>query len=287
MMRRILVSAGGASGDLYASLAVEGVRPKVLDCQFFGGTGPRLRAAGVDTIVDAKSLAVVGLAEVVSHIPRIYNEYRKLLTAADQRQPDLALLTDSPDFHLRIARKLRRKRIPVVYLVAPQAWAWRKGRVSVMRETLERLLCIFPFEEEFFSRLGVPATYIGHPLAGLVRPSLTREEFFRKHRLAAGRPLITVLPGSRGGEAARHLPALLDAADRLYRQRALNLVLPASSTTGVEFFRARIGNSPVSVINGESWDAIAHADVALAASGTVTVEAARSEEHTSELQSHS
>ena len=273
-MRRILVSAGEASGDLYASLVVEELRRMLSDCQFFGCTGPRLRAAGVDTIVDAKSLAVVGLAEVVSHIPRIYNEYRKLLTAADQRQPDLALLTDSPDFHLRIARKLRRKRIPVVYLVAPQAWAWRKGRVSVMRETLERLLCIFPFEEEFFSRLGVPATYIGHPLAGLVRPSLTREEFFRKHRLAAGRPLITVLPGSRGGEAARHLPALLDAADRLYRQRALNLVLPASSTTGVEFFRARIGNSPVSVINGESWDAIAHADVALAASGTVTVEAA-------------
>ena len=117
----------------------------------------------------------------------------------------------------------------MVYLVAPQVWAWRKGRIPGMRRTIRRLLCIFPFEEEFFTREGVAATYIGHPLAGLVRPTLSREEFFRKHRLAASRPLVTVLPGSRRGEAARHLPALLDAVDRLYQDKALNLVLPASS----------------------------------------------------------
>jgi lipid-A-disaccharide synthase len=143
-----------------------------------------------------------------------------------------------------------------------------------MRRTIRRLLCIFPFEEEFFRRAGVNATYIGHPLAGLIRPSLTRDEFFRKHRLAAGRPLVTVLPGSRRGEAARHLPALLDAADRLYREQAVNLVLPASAHTGVAFFRERLGGSPILAIEGESWDALAHADLALAASGTVTVEAA-------------
>jgi len=274
MVRTILVSAGEASGDLYAALVVEELRRIWPDCRFFGCTGPRLRAAGVETVVDAASLAVVGLAEVVSHIPRIYREYKKLLAAAGDRKPDLALLTDSPDFHLRVAHKLHARGIPVVYLVAPQAWAWRKGRVKSMRQTIRRLFCIFPFEEEFFSSLEVPATYIGHPLAGLVQPSLTKEEFFRKHRLAAGRPLITVLPGSRRGEAARHLPALLDAADRLYREKALNLVLPASTTTGVEFFRTRIASSPISIINGESWDALAHADLALAASGTVTVEGA-------------
>jgi lipid-A-disaccharide synthase len=143
-----------------------------------------------------------------------------------------------------------------------------------MRRTLQRLLCIFPFEEEFFTREGVNATYIGHPLAGRVRPSLSREEFFRKHRLAAGRPIVTVLPGSRRGEAARHLPALLDAVDRLYREQAVNVVLPASATTGAAFFLERTGSSPIRVLEGESWDAMAHADVALAASGTVTVEAA-------------
>jgi lipid-A-disaccharide synthase len=274
MGRNILVSAGEASGDLYASLVVRELRRIWPDAAFFGSTGPLLRAAGVETVVDAASLAVVGLLEVVTHIPRIYGEYRKLLAAARARKPDLAILTDSPDFHLRAARRLHRQGVPVVYLVAPQAWAWRKGRVKSMRRTLRRLLCIFPFEEEFFTREGVNATYIGHPLAGRVRPSLSREEFFRKHRLAGGRPLVTVLPGSRRGEAARHLPALLDAVDRLYREQAVNVVLPASATTGAAFFLERTGSSPIKVLEGESWDAMAHADVALAASGTVTVEAA-------------
>jgi lipid-A-disaccharide synthase len=113
----------------------------------------------------------------------------------------------------------------VVYLVAPQVWAWRKGRLRQMRRTLRHLLCIFPFEEEFFRNQGVSATYIGHPLAAAVRPSLTRDDFFKKHRLPAGRPLVAVLPGSRRGEAARHLPVLVDAIERLYREHALNFVL--------------------------------------------------------------
>ena len=244
------------------------------DAEFFGCTGPRLRKAGVRTVVDAASLAVVGLLEVVTHIPRIYGEYRKLLAEADRQKPDLAILTDSPDFHLRVARRLFLRGIPVVYLVAPQVWAWRKGRIRTIRRYIRRLLCIFPFEEQFFAHERVSASYIGHPLSGIVRPSLTRDEFFRKHRLAPGRPLVSVLPGSRRGEAARHLPALLDAAERLYREKAVNLVLPASATTGVGFFREKIGRSPIKVIEGESWDAMAHADLALAASGTVTVEAA-------------
>jgi lipid-A-disaccharide synthase len=273
-MRKILVSAGEASGDLYASLVVEELRKLQPAADFFGCTGPRLRTAGVRTVVNAASLAVVGLIEVVGHIPRIYGEYRKLLRAAEAERPQLAILTDSPDFHLRVARKLHRQGVPVIYLVAPQAWAWRKGRVREMRRTVRRLLCIFPFEEEFFTRYGVPTTYIGHPLAGLVHPALTRSDFFRKHRLAPERPLISVLPGSRRGEAARHLPALLEAVDRIYREHAVNFVLPASATTGTAFFQERMGRSPVRVIEGESWDALAHSDLALAASGTVTVEAA-------------
>ncbi len=274
MGRKILVSAGEASGDLYASLVVEQIRKRLPDAEFFGCTGPRLRAAGVETVVDAASLAVVGLLEVVRDIPRIWGEYRKLVGAAKERRPEAAILTDSPDFHLRVARRLHKQGVPVVYLVAPQAWAWRKGRVKTMRAALRRLLCIFPFEEQFFRNEGVDATYIGHPLAGRVRASLSRDEFFKKHRLAAGRPLVVVLPGSRKGEAVRHLPALLDAVDHLYRERAVNVVLPASSTTGAAFFEERIGRSPIKVLEGESWDAMAHGDVALAASGTVTVEAA-------------
>src|SRR5215471_11118275 len=142
-MPRILVSAGEASGDLYASLVVAELARRIPTAEFFGCTGPRLRKAGVRTVVDVASL-------------------------------------------------LYQQGIPVVYLVAPQAWAWRKGRIPGMRRTIRRLLCIFPFEEEFFQREGVAATYIGHPLAGLVRPSLSRETFFQKHRLAAERPLVSV-----------------------------------------------------------------------------------------------
>jgi len=273
-MRKILVSSGEASGDFYASLVVEELRRIYPDAEFFGCTGPRLRAAGVRTIVDAASLAVVGLFEVIADIPRIYGEYRKLLAAARQEAPDLALLTDSPDFHLRVARRLNRQGVPVVYLVAPQVWAWRKGRLPGMRRTIRRLLCIFPFEEEFFRRAGIDTTFIGHPLAGRVHPSMARGDYLMKHRLDPARPLIAVLPGSRCGEAARHLPALMDAVERINRTRAVNVVLPASATTGAAFFEQRIGNSPVKVIEGGSWDAMAHCDLALAASGTVTIEAA-------------
>jgi lipid-A-disaccharide synthase len=274
MRRKILVSAGEASGDLYASLLVAELLRRWPGAEFFGCTGPRMREAGVRTVVDAASLAVVGLLEVVSHIPRIHNEYRKLLAAARAGKPDFAILTDSPDFHLRVARQLKKDDIPVVYLVAPQAWAWREGRLPMMRRTIDRLLCIFPFEEEFFRRRGIAATYIGHPLARRVRPSFTRAEFFRKHRLPESRPLIAVLPGSRRGEASRHLPAICDAVERLYREQAASFVLPASATTGSAFFRERIGRAPIQVIEGESWDALAHCGLALAASGTVTVEAA-------------
>jgi lipid-A-disaccharide synthase len=274
MPRDILISAGEASGDRYAAMLVDELRLLWPDARFFGCAGPRLQRAGVEAVIEAESLAVVGLVEVVGHLPRIWRQYLKLISAVRERRPQLAILTDSPDFHLRLARRLKRQGVPVVYLVAPQVWAWRKGRISGMRRTIGRLLCIFPFEEAFFRAHGLPAWYIGHPLASLVRPALDKADFFRKHRLALGRPLITVLPGSRKGEAARHLPALLDAVERIYRQQATHFLLPASETTGAAFFTERIGRAPIQVIEGETWEAIAHADLALAASGTVTVEAA-------------
>ena len=271
---KLLISAGEASGDEYAAQLVEALRRRLEGLEFFGCAGPRLRAAGVRAVVEAERLAVVGIVEVVAHIPRIYREYRRLVDAALAERPTLAILTDSPDFHLRLARRLHRAGIPVVYLVAPQAWAWRRGRVHLMRRVLTHLLCIFPFEEAFFRGYGVPTTYIGHPLAGRVAPRLTREEFFRKHRLAADRPLIAVLPGSRRGEAERHLPALLDAVRQLSTWRAMNFVLAVSNTTGREFFLKRMADSEVKLVEGETWDALAHADLALVASGTATVEAA-------------
>jgi len=274
MAQRILVSAGEVSGDRYAAMLVDELREHWPDARFFGCAGPRMRRAGVEPVIEAESLAVVGLVEVVAHLPRIWREYRKLVAAARQNRPQLAILTDSPDFHLRLARKLKALGVPVIYLVAPQVWAWRGGRMRVMRRVIDRLLCIFPFEEDFLRRNGIAASYIGHPLAGLVRPALDKAEFFRKHRLTPARQLVTVLPGSRKGESARHMPALIDAIERIYREQATHFLLPASETAGAAFFRQRIGRAPIQVIEGETWDAMAHADLALAASGTVTVEGA-------------
>ena len=274
MPRKILISAGEASGDLYAASLVAKLLQAWPEADFYGCTGPRMRQAGVRTIVDSASLSVVGLVEVLAHIPRIYGEFRKLLAAARQDPPDLAILTDSPDFHLRVASRLKAAGIPVVYLVAPQVWAWRQGRLKPMRRLIDHLLCIFPFEEAFFRSNNIPATYIGHPLSRLVKPSLSKADFLKKHRLPPDRPIIVVLPGSRRGEAARHLGTLLEAVDLLYQSQYASFLLPASATTGAAFFKERIRAAPIQVLEGETWDAIGHADLALAASGTVTVEAA-------------
>jgi lipid-A-disaccharide synthase len=270
---KILVSAGEASGDLYAASLVTALRKRLPEAEFFGCAGPRLRAAGVRAVVESESLAVVGLVEVLAHIPRVYREYRRLVKAARRERPRLAILTDSPDFHLRVARRLKRLGVPVVYLVAPQVWAWRKGRIPMMRRVIDRLLCIFPFEEKFFREHGIPADYIGHPLARLVRPTLSKGDFLAKHGLPADRPLVALLPGSRGGEAARHLPHLIEAAELISRKHNAAFVL-ATSAPGLAHFRERASLASIQVIEGETWDVLAHAELALAASGTVTVEAA-------------
>jgi lipid-A-disaccharide synthase len=234
-----------------------------------------MQAAGVEPVVDARSLSVVGLAEVVSHIPRIYKEFRKLKRAARVRRPDVAILTDSPDFHLRLAPHLRALGIPIVYLVAPQVWAWRRGRIRAIRRNVTKLLCIFPFEEDFFRDRQVPAVYIGHPLTKLIRTHSRAQDFRRKHRFAMDRPLVALLPGSRAGEIARHLPALADAVRRMPGiEFALGAPAGFQEKFGSNFFAARTTGVPVRIVEGETWDLIAASDLALAASGTVTVETA-------------
>lgn len=238
-----------------------------------------MRAAGLREVIRAEDLAVVGIAEVVGHLPRIWLRFRELVRAARREKPELAILTDAPDFHFRVAKKLKKLGIPVVYLVAPQVWAWREHRVKTMRRIIDRLLCIFPFEEAFFRDRGVPVTYIGHPLAGRVQPALSREEFFRKHNLPLDRPLVTVLPGSRPSEVLRHVAPLVRAANLLAadshgKDPELSFLLPASPHCGAKFFEEPLAGSRIRAIEGEAWDALAHCDLALAASGTVTVEAA-------------
>ncbi|MEO8027144.1 MAG: lipid-A-disaccharide synthase [Bryobacteraceae bacterium] len=269
MALKILVSAGEASGDLYLSRLVETLQIRHCEAEFFGCAGPRMQTAGVRAVVDAKSLAVVGLVEVIAHLPRIHGEFRKLLASADKHKPDLAILCDSPDFNLRVARQLKKRGIPVVYLVAPQVWAWRENRVRAFPGLIDVLLCIFPFEQSWFRLRGVNATYIGHPLTRIVKP---------RGGVELPADFVAILPGSRPGEVGRHLPALLETV-AILRSRNPNLdfvlALPEGFTARSEpNFSERIRAASIQVIEGATWDVLAQAKVALAASGTVTMEAA-------------
>ncbi len=269
---RILISAGEASGDLYASRVVEALRARHPDAVFFGCAGPRMQAAGVRAIIDMRSISEVGLVEIIRHIPRIWGQFRKLVRAIPAERPDLAILTDAPDFNLRLAKKLR---VPVVYLIAPQAWAWREGRVRTIRATVKRLLCIFPFEPSFFERHGIPTTYIGHPLATVVKPTLDRPAFCEKFGIDPNARIVALLPGSRHGEVARHIPGLLEAAALIQKRVPVTLVMGLPPGFGLDAtFSERIRAASIQVIEGFTWDVLAQSELALAASGTVTVEAA-------------
>ena len=270
----ILVSAGEASGDRYAAGVVSALRRTDSSTRFFGCAGPRMRDAGVDAVVHAEDLAVVGLFEVVRHIPRIHGLFRRLVDVARDVRPDLAILTDAPDFHLRLASKLRRLGVPTVYYVAPQVWAWRPWRVGKIRRLVDQLLVIFPFEEEYFTQRGLQAKFVGHPLSDLARVTLGRDAFFRQHALDPSKPLIALLPGSRRGESLRHLPALQDAVARLEAEGLRQFVLAASATAGGRFFETHWKGPDIRIVENQPQDCIGHADVALVASGSATVETA-------------
>jgi lipid-A-disaccharide synthase len=232
-----------------------------------------MQRAGVRAVVDAASISVVGLVEVITHIPRIWGEYRKLLREARKQRPDIAILTDSPDFHLRLAKRLKKLGIPVIWLIAPQVWAWRKGRVPLMRRTIDQLLCIFPFEPEFFVSNGMEAIYLGHPLTRMVKPSASRSELRRRYGIPEGVPLVALLPGSRKGEVARHLPILLDTAAQTAQaglEPAPKFILAVPPGLNL---KERISGSSIQLQEGQTWDVLACSDLALAASGTVTIEA--------------
>jgi lipid-A-disaccharide synthase len=272
--KTVLVSAGEASGDVYAAALVAELRKRDPDCHFFGCAQPRMKAEGVEAAMDASRLHVVGLVEVLRHLPGIWREYQKLLRATADRRPDFALLVDSPDFHLRLARKLRKQNVPVFYFVAPQAWAWRKSRVYTIRRNVNRLLCIFPFEEQFYRRFGVDCTFVGHPMTRLVRSTTDRQSFFHRHGLTETQPLVALLPGSRPGEIRRHLPDLTALVALTAQRRQLQFVLGAAPEREAAFYWQHGLPESVRIVTNDTWNLIAHADVAMAASGTVATETA-------------
>jgi lipid-A-disaccharide synthase len=253
--------------------------------EFFGVGGDRMRAAGCDTVVDAKDLSVVGITEILSHLPKIYGLYKHLIAEADRRKPDLAIVIDSPAFNWRVARQMKKRGIPTVYYVAPQFWAWRQGRVRLLRDYIDKALVIFPFEEKFYRDRGVDATFVGHPLADLPQPTITREEYARQFGLNPAKPWITLMPGSRRKEIRMNLPAIVDA--RLLLGDEYEYLLPIAPTIDPEFLydvihtdsedpdaRRRRGELPNIKVVPDALPALYHSRAGIIASGTATVEAA-------------
>jgi len=274
----IMISAGEASSDMYAARLATALRART-GAQIFGMGGSRMAEAGVELVADYHEVAVVGITEVLHKIPTVVSVQRRLAREARRRRPALAILVDSPGTHLGVARRLKNAGIPVGYFIGPQIWAWRAGRIRVVKRLVKRMVVIFPFEEKIYRDAGVPVNFVGHPLVDVVRPTMSREEFATKHGLDAAWPIVTLMPGSRRGEIARHFGLLMEACERL-RQNSkagneIQFVHAAAPGLKPELFAPFMRPGlDVTRVEGATYDALAAADCAIVASGTATVEAA-------------
>jgi lipid-A-disaccharide synthase len=256
---------------MYGAQLIAALRSRDPRLEFFGVGGPRMRAAGCDTVVDAKDLSVVGITEILSHLPKIFRLYQHLIAEADKRKPDLAIVIDSPAFNWRVARQMKKRGIPVVYYVAPQFWAWRQGRVRLLRNYIDKALVIFPFEEKFYRERGVDAAFVGHPLADLPLPAIERNEYAKQFHLDPAKYWITLMPGSRIREVRLNLPTILEAASQLGSD--YEFLLPVAPTLDRSFLQNLIGPENVTLVP-DSLPALWHSRAGIVASGTATVEAA-------------
>lgn len=271
-----MISCGEPSGDLYAgALAVE-IRRRVPDAAIFGLGGQRLMAGGGELLADYRGLSVTGLVEALRVVPKSLSVLRRLLDAARSEKPQALVVIDFPDFNFRLASAVRKLGIPVIYYISPQLWAWRKNRMRVMKRVADRVLVIFPFEEEIYREAGVPVEFVGHPLVDLARAQETKDSFLRELNLNPSQPIVALLPGSRVNEVERLLPVMSEAAHQI-----------ADRLPNVQFAIARAPSLDDRLFSKVSWhtvrpvevlartdDVLAVSDVAITASGTATVQAA-------------
>jgi lipid-A-disaccharide synthase len=272
--REVLISAGEASSDMYAAQLATALGART-DATFFGMGGPRMSEAGVELIADYHEVAVVGITEVLHKIPTVIGVQNRLAREAAKRGAALAILVDSPGTHLGVARRLKKNNIPVGYFIGPQVWAWRAGRVRVVKRLVQRMVVIFPFEEKIYRAASVPVDFVGHPLVDTVRSTMSRAEFAAQQRLDAGRPIVTILPGSRPNEIAQNYAQVIAACERIARAGNVQFVHAAAHGLSAEFFaRYAQPTMPIKRVENATYNALAAADCAIVASGTATVEAA-------------
>jgi lipid-A-disaccharide synthase len=277
-----MISCGEASGDLYAGALVEELRRAEPDVRVFGFGGERLASSGAELVDDYRGHTVTGLVEVLTQLPRTYGLYRQLVAAARARRPDVFVAIDFPDFNFRLGQAVHALGIPVVYYISPQLWAWRPGRLETMKRFVDRVLPIFPFEEEVYRRAGMDVEFVGHPLIDLAKATVDRDTFLRAHHLDPNATTVALLPGSRPNELREILPDLMAAARLIQRDiPSVQFVLaraPHLTDALLEPATREAASSasplPLAIVEGRTDDVLAASDVVLTASGTATVQTA-------------
>jgi lipid-A-disaccharide synthase len=273
-MASIFISAGEASGDFYGTQLITEIRKRLPDAIFFGLGGQEMAAAGMDRIVRAEDVAHMGITEVVLHAPYIYSQFQKLKAALRDRHPQLAIMIDFPDVNFRLAKYCHAHGVPVLWLVSPQLWAWKKRRLRWVQRWVTKMLVIFPFEEEFYRQRGVDATFIGHPLADVPMPAISREDYAAAHSLDPGKPWIALLPGSRAKEFHLHYPTMAAAANLL--GAGYEYLVPIASTLDANFALTQIQSAAGPIrpnIVTDARAALRFARASIVASGTATIQA--------------
>ncbi len=275
-MAKILISAGEASGDIHAGALTSAIKEADPTARVFGMGGDALRAAGGEVLFDIKDHGVMGFAEVVKKLPALYSLRNAFGRVMDERRPDCLVVIDYPGFNMKIAAMAKKKGIPVISYISPSAWAWRRGRAKDVAKIVTKVAAIFPFEYDVYKEAGADTVFVGHPLLDIVKPSMEKAEAEKWAGKVPGRKLILLMPGSRAQEIEKMLPDLLSAAKILKEKLNADFAMPRAATIPFAVLQEKItaAGIPVKVTEGHNYDLFSVADLAIATSGTVTLEAA-------------
>ena len=276
-MAKILISAGEASGDIHAAAVTAALKQIDSAIEVFGMGGDALRAAGGEVLFDIKDHGVMGFVEVIKKLPDLFKLRSDFARVMDERQPDCLVVVDYPGFNMKLAKVAHDKGIPVVSYIAPSAWAWNKGRAKNVAKIVDKVACIFPFEYDVYKEAGAPVEFVGHPLLDIVKPAWERTEAEAWVGKQPGHPLVLLMPGSRLMEIEKMLPNLLAGAKLLKKQLPeVQFAMPRAGTIPLELLQSKIKASglDIKITEGHNYDLFSVADLALATSGTVTLEAA-------------
>jgi len=270
----IFLSAGEASGDHYGAELITALRTVLPEARFTGLGGTAMEAAGQHRVIRAEDVAVMGITEILAHIPKILRSYNTLVQSIKKNKPDVAVLIDFPDVNFRLAKHLKRMGVPVIWFVSPQLWAWKRKRLRWVQQRVAKMLTIFPFEQPFYANRGVQAEFVGHPLAEQPLPTTSREDYAKQHSLNPHKQWIAMLPGSRGGEIDANLPELVQAAKLLSGDNEYLIpVAPTVSSKRRQRMQAATNIPSIHLVT-DARAALTHSRAAVVASGTATVQAA-------------